>query len=408
MSLLKAFIHRPQKVWLRRLNFQVHLWAGLALTLYLIMIGLTGSILVFREELEQFAGINPWSNIRVTGAYASPIAVIGNVRSAFPAARMISLSAPTQSNPVYVAVLQGRGRNFGSGSIAIHPLTGHVLGRMPRRLPSGWAWLGVVRNLHETLLLPNATGRRVNGALAGSLLVVNLTGMVIWWPGLKTWTRALTVDFARSWRRVNFDLHRALGFWTMAIVCFWAVSGIYFGWSRETTQLVERISPLVSARPPAVRVEPREANVAADLNTMLSEAAALDPGTTLRQIAFPSGRRAPWEISMQRPGTRGAQFADTLYFDPYDGRCLAIWKYGVNQSLGDWLIWLQIPLHFGMFWGLGVKILWSVFSLSIPVLSVSGALMYWNRVLRRKWKHLRTAIPARELQPAARANIICL
>lgn len=88
---------------------------------------------------------------------------------------------------------------------------------------------------------------------------------------------------------------------------------------------------------------------------------------------------------MQRPGTRGAEFADTLYFDPYDGRFLAIWKYGVNQSLGDWFIWLQIPLHFGTFWGLGAKILWAAVSLSLPLLCVTGALMYWNRVLRKQF-----------------------
>ena len=116
---------------------------------------------------------------------------------------------------------------------------------------------------------------------------------------------------------------------------------------------------------------------------MLATAARLDPDTTLRQVAFPASRRSPIEISMQRAGTRGAEFADTLYFDPYDGRCLAIWKYGVNHSLGDWFIWLQIPLHFGTYWGLGVKILWATFSLAIPVLCVTGALIYWNRVLRK-------------------------
>jgi uncharacterized iron-regulated membrane protein len=181
---------------------------------------------------------------------------------------------------------------------------------------------------------------------------------------------------------VNFDLHRAAGFWTLAIVSFWGISGVYFGWSRETLSLVERISPVVSAMPPAVKVEPRIAAVRPDLHAMLAQAAGLDPGTTLREISFPSGRRAPLEISMQRAGTRGAQFADTLYFDPYDGRFLTVWKYGVNRSLGDWIVWSQIPLHFGTFWGLGAKILWAAFSLSIPLLCVTGALMYWNRYLR--------------------------
>jgi uncharacterized iron-regulated membrane protein len=385
VSFLRGFVRRPQRVWLRQLNFQIHLWIGLILTVYLMVIGLTGSILVFREELEGLAGLHPRQGVQTSGPYADPVEVIASLRAAFPEARMISLSAPTKFNPVYAVILQGRGRNGGSGSIAIHPVTGQVLGRVQRRLPPHWAWLGVVRNLHETLLI-GVTGRQVNGVLAGFLLLVNLTGMVVWWPGLRAWTRALTVNFARTWRRVNFDLHRAVGFWTLAIVSFWAISGVYFGWSGQARTLVDRISPLVTALPPVVRVEPRpvaSGAVPADLHAVLAQAASLDPGATLREIAFPSGRRAPLEISMQRPGTQGAEFADTLYFDPYDGRYLAIWRYGVNQSLGDWIIWSQIPLHFGTFWGLGVKILWATFSLSIPLLCVTGVLMYWNRFLRK-------------------------
>jgi uncharacterized iron-regulated membrane protein len=212
---------------------------------------------------------------------------------------------------------------------------------------------------------------------------------VIWWPGVATWTRALRADFARGWRRVNFDLHRAVGFWTLGIVSLWGISAIYFAWSGEVRRLVNRVSPLVSSAPPAIRVAPRPEAPEADLGAILSEAARLDPGTTLRTILFPSGRTAPLEISMQRAGTRSAEFADTLYFDPWDGRYLGIWEYGVNQSLGDWFVWSQIPLHFGTFWGLGVKILWAVFGLSIPLLSVTGALMYWNRALRRRWKRAR-------------------
>jgi uncharacterized iron-regulated membrane protein len=375
-------------VWWRRLCFHTHLWAGLILTLYLIAISVTGSILVFREDIETLAGLNPWHDMRTGEPRADPVAVIASVRAAFPAARLISLSAPVRANPVYVAVLQGAGRNFGTSNIAIHPVTTRILGRMPRALPRGWVWLGVVRNFHETLLL-GVKGRSVNGILAGLLLLVNVTGIVVWWPGLRGWARALTVDFARKWPRVNFDLHRAAGFWTFALVSFWAVSGLYFGWSRQVTGWVEQVSPLVTSKPPAVRLEPRDSDSSASLHAMLDEAGRLDPTATLRQISFPFSRRAPLEISMQRGGTRGAPFVDTLYFDPNDGRCLAIWKYGVNASAGDWFIWLQIPLHFGIYWGAGVKILWAALGLSIPLLCVTGALMYWNRVLRRKFRRLR-------------------
>ncbi len=91
----------------------------------------------------------------------------------------------------------------------------------------------------------------------------------------------------------------------------------------------------------------------------------------------------------RRPGP-GYEYADNVFFDPYDGKYLATWRYGINQTLGDWFIWLQIPLHFGTYWGMTVKVLWALAGLAIPLLTVTGALMYWNRALRRKWKHLRT------------------
>src|SRR5271170_956463 len=134
MSFVRGFVRRPQRVWLRRLNFQIHLWIGLILTLYLIVIGVTGSILVFREELEGLAGLHPRSAL-TNGPYADPAEVIANLRAAFPEARMTSLSAPTKLNPAYTAVLQGRGRGEGGGNIALDPITGQVVKRLPRRLP---------------------------------------------------------------------------------------------------------------------------------------------------------------------------------------------------------------------------------------------------------------------------------
>jgi hypothetical protein len=102
------------------------------------------------------------------------------------------------------------------------------------------------------------------------------------------------------------------------------------------------------------------------------------------------------QLSDSQWNQNALKFADTLYFDPCDGHFLGIWKYGVNRSFGDWLIWLQIPLHFGAFRGLGIKLLWAGMALSIPLLCVTGALMYWNRVLRK----LRPLPRRRETQSA--------
>lgn len=53
MSETATWKHQPQKLWLRRALFQVHLWSGLAVGLYIVVISISGSILVYRSELRQ-------------------------------------------------------------------------------------------------------------------------------------------------------------------------------------------------------------------------------------------------------------------------------------------------------------------------------------------------------------------
>lgn len=47
----RAWIRQPQTLWLRRAIFQVHLWIGIALGIYVVVICLSGSVLVYRNEL---------------------------------------------------------------------------------------------------------------------------------------------------------------------------------------------------------------------------------------------------------------------------------------------------------------------------------------------------------------------
>jgi uncharacterized iron-regulated membrane protein len=385
VNLLRQFIHRPQRLWVRQLNFQIHLWVGIILSLYMIMIGVTGAILVFRAELETLSGLKPWHSLKATKPFADLTTVIDKVKTAYPKGQIISVFTPTEDEPTFVAVVQVFDRERTEIRVAADPASGNVLGEFPKNE----SWLRTITNLHETLLI-GPRGRRVNGYGAALLLVLNITGLVVWWPGVKTWIRALFIDFRRGWRRINFDSHRAVGFWTLAITLFWAISGIYFGWPAQTFAWVQKISPIVAVRPPAVTVRPQRGVAPLDLRALISQASGLDPGTTLMGIAFPSNRRAPLRILMRRRPGPGYEYADNLFFDPYDGSYLATWRYGINQTLGDWFIWLQIPLHFGTYWGIGVKILWALVGLAMALLTVTGALMYWNRALRRKWKHLRT------------------
>src|ERR1700693_593881 len=380
MSLLKTFLHHPQKIWIRKINFQVHLWVGIVLALYLIVIGVSGSILVLRIELGALTGANPWESRKAPESRVDITAVIRNLTNRYPRFRIVSVTAPGKNNPTFIARLLGRTQI----RVGVDPDTGEILGEVKR----GPAWLDTVEKLHVSLFA-SRNGRIINGIGAVFLLAMCITGIINWWPGVRNWKRALKVDFGRSWRRINFDLHSAAGFWTLAIISFWAVSGVYFAWPRETFELVNRVSPIVNSKAPIVEVTARSEGGDPDLGGLVKPADERDPGTTFAVVKFPFNRRAPIKILMRRGNGLSREYEDTLYFDPYTSAHLVTWQYGVNKSLGDWFIWSQVPLHFGVYWGLGVKIVWAILGLAVPMLAVTGLLMYWNRTLRKIWKRLR-------------------
>jgi len=368
-----GFFKHPQQVWLRRVNFQIHLWSGIVLAVYAVIIGVTGSILVFGAEL---SGI---SKTEVAKPIADLSTVIDSLRTSYPHIHVVSVMAPTSAEPSFNAVLQSQKRF----TVACDARTGQIIREVSRQ-PSRLDW---VYDLHENLLA-RRTGRVVNGVCAASLLLLVLTGLVNWWPGVKNWRRALMVDFRRTWKRINFDLHRAAGFWALGFLAVWALTGIYFTWPAKVANFVDHLSPLVNSMPPAIVVGVNSDMAPVNFHELLTKAYAMDPGTNWKGIIFPSSRRSPFEMLMARAPGVGRDYEDTLYFNPYNGRYISTWQYGVNKSVGDWIIWLQIPLHFGTHWGLAVKCLWAGFGFTLPLLAVTGLLMYWNRVLSKKWRSL--------------------
>ena len=175
MTLLRRFLRQPKQLWIRKVNFQIHRWTGIVLALYLTAMGLTGSILVFSDELTGMSAHRPW-HISAKEPWADASIIIGSLAATYPHTHILSVMAPTKAEPFYLAILQIRERT----TVACHPVTGRVLGE----LRSTRTWLDLVREFHENLFL-RRTGRILNGTAAAFLLLLIFSGLVNWWPGVK-------------------------------------------------------------------------------------------------------------------------------------------------------------------------------------------------------------------------------
>lgn len=387
-SFLRSLFYRPQQLWLRRAIFQVHLWAGILLALYVTAIGISGSILVFKEEL--FPRPHPAMALRDL-RHCTPEALVNAielVNRTHPSRKAYLASCPDEANPLFAVTARskrGASRTGYSSQVTayVDPASGLLAGEADRQD----SWIQWVDNFHVYLLL-GPSGRQWNGAGAAILFLLVITGMALWWPGVRRWRGALLIRWRANWKRLVWNSHNATGFWTLFFTVAWALTGIYFAWPRAFTSAINSISPVVTARYPEAELDrltpPPNEPSSFDLETVLQHAVYASPDGALEGCFYGSGPRAFFTVYMARGHLGDYAKTDFEYFDQSTGKLLYIWHRGENHTLGDWLLWLAVPLHFGTSWGLAGKIAWALLGLVLPLLAVTGLIMYWNRFLSKK------------------------
>jgi uncharacterized iron-regulated membrane protein len=304
----QRWVSQPQTVWLRKAIFQVHLWSGIGLGLYVLLVSVTGSIVVYSNEL-YFAATRPPIVLTPVGPRLSDDDLKAAALRAHPGYGVISMGSEEKPDRAVSITLSGKG---GRIDRLFNPYTGADLGDS---VPFGIHFVTRLLELHDDLMA-GTTGRSVNGFGAVMLLVLVLTGMVVWWPGIKSWRRSLVLHRGVGWRRFTWDLHSVLGFWTFLILVLFAVSGAYLGNPMPFQNLADRIQP------------PTDANA-------------------------------------------GVRFVDRVIY------WLAYLHFGRVNGIG-------IPCNGPGLCDKATKLTWALGGLAPAAMFVTGAVMWWNRVVRKK------------------------
>jgi uncharacterized iron-regulated membrane protein len=159
----------------RRAMFQIHLWVGIVLCLYMLVIGVTGSILVFEAELEHAAYPRLWrASAGGTGKPSSDFpAVIDKVEKTWPDYQMTAAYPPDKPGDNFEVFIH---RSTQFLYVFIDANTGQIAGI----IDPAHSWVIWIIDLHFRLLA-GKTGEILNGIGAAFLLVLCLSGIIVWW-----------------------------------------------------------------------------------------------------------------------------------------------------------------------------------------------------------------------------------
>ena len=201
----------------------IHLYTGLIAAPFLLVLGLTGSFLVFEYPLDHL--FHPHLAYVRHGATVLPLRILlQNVQTAYPSARAVAFAlSPSSPSPDLAYTVQIQLPRVPYASTAfVNQYTGQVLGKI-----DGLSFATAVHEFHTDLLLGDR-GAFVAMLMACVLILLSVSGIVLWWP-----RKILRVNWGASGRRINFDLHNAVGFYSSVFMLLFGITGVIVHWQSK-------------------------------------------------------------------------------------------------------------------------------------------------------------------------------
>lgn len=344
--------------------WQIHSWLGLIAGLGLLLIGVTGSLLVFRNDVQ--ALVNP----KLLRVEPTPPGRLGHDRLLAAVVEKLPGYEVTgwqiQRNPRFADlayVIQHGSHEW--RMITVNPFTAEVLAGP---METNDTFVGWLLEFHYTFL-GDHLGMLIAGLFAVLLCLLGLTGA---WLYRDFWRNFFTLRWRKSARIFCSDLHKMVGISSVAFNLILGFTGAYWNLPHAVEHLVEG--------EPENTINGRLYADTISLDRMIKQAGGEIPGFQTSYISLPWAEGADitlWGRVPSRSPIR-SDYGSTVAFDA---------QTGVVKSSNDIRTagaWAQVadafyPLHFGDFGGLPVKILWCLLGFSPGVLAVSGTVIWWKR-----------------------------
>ncbi|MBV7561453.1 sulfite reductase flavoprotein subunit alpha [Pseudomonas sp. sia0905] len=371
----------------KKILFQLHWFFGITAGLVLALMGVTGALYSFQDEI--LLAINPQM---VVTAQAGEVLPPGELVERLQAQGLSvsGLYVDTEGGqPTRVFLTPPPGERRG-GIRFVDPYTAESLGE-----PRGLQFFGLMLQLHRFLAM-GQSGRQITGACTIALVFFCLSGLYLRWPRrVWSWRAWLTFDWAKKGRAFNWDLHSVVGTWCLPLYLCAALTGLYwsYDWYRGGLESLLSDKPRAAGEERGRRGPPPQGQAMppvdyAKLWQGIQRTAGDKLGVYSLQLPSTAGQSAR-VFFMLRDAEHTRAF-DQMQLDPLTGEAKQVERYA-DKSFKAQLLASVYALHTGEYFGMVGRVLMMVASLLMPLFFITGLLLYLDR--RRK---KRAALAARQ------------
>jgi uncharacterized iron-regulated membrane protein len=338
----------------------VHAWGGAVLALLLLLVGMSGSILVWKNEFVKVALVQ--TDVAFEGTPQAMATIAAAVEAQFDADDILQIQFPTPNFPLTKVTLADT-------QYAYLDTHGKILDQWYKNE----RWEEWLYDLHHRLLLEDL-GLSLVGFAAMTMILLLVAGVIAFWPmrrGLRLgfWPKNITRSSLQA-------AHRNIGIVEALPLLMTLVTGATLAFPEQSLRLL--VEPF--------RGEEYSLDFAEHLDTItgagtgdwlpaMERALATFPGSQIRTAQVPSDNSPYRIIGLQQPGSLHPVGLSKVYIEAYEG-WMDIRIDDQAQHIAERIYNLGYPLHTGRFDNVFYKMLLSISGILVAVLSSLGLLSF--------------------------------
>ncbi|ASM55612.1 hypothetical protein PNIG_a3759 [Pseudoalteromonas nigrifaciens] len=362
---------------MRKTLFKIHSWVALIAIIPLIVISITGSVLVFKSEIDGLLMPNSHFVVKALPERLPIDKLIAKTERTYPNYIVVSWEIFNDDTADRVYLIKRGTEQW--AKLHLNQYTGDILSEPVGTSHYFTDWF---LELHYTFLLndfknlPGQTGTVLGFFFAVFLLVLGISGLIIY---RKFWRRLFSVRWRATLQIVLSDIHKMTGVLGSPIIIILAITGGYFNWAVWYHEVIEHAqeehyvltNPLYSHDISLQQIlDDSKKQISTFNGTFL--VLPLEPDENITLFG---------EVSTTNP--LASEYANTITYSKLTGEHMANWDIR-EVGIGWQVIDSFRKLHFGYFAGLVSKVLWAVIGLSPVWLAGTGFYLWLTRRARKK------------------------
>lgn len=401
ISMKKKHHHKKKPSIFKKWTGKLHLWFGLSIGLIIFIVSITGTLFVFKDEVENFTRKDVIYHYEQNIAQKQilPIRVLEKAVDAQlkEKYKIHWVNVPIDKKMSYQFYWYEHNTEawnyfdeFPIYKVAyVNPYTGKVL----RTYDEKNGFFSIVKSIHWSFLLKQDWGKYVVGIPVIIFVIMLISGIILWWPKNKS-ARKQRFSFKwkniKNWKRKNYDLHNILGFYSSIFALIFSITGLFYAFFIVQAMIYFVFSGGNTVYPDFSHITtkaPIEQRNETTLDKVIHTVQAKYPNS----FGFAIDLGHPHMDDHEHPNfsvfVKHLSYSyhknSSLIFDENSGELLHTYNHE-DKNFGEKTVAANYDIHVGSILGLPTKIIAFIVSLICASLPVTGFLVWWGR--RKKTK----------------------